>query len=171
MSNKSRAAHGSTPIRLVHFSSLLERMDQISKAIARRAYEVFESDGRPPGRELDHWFRAESELLHPVHVEIAESDDSFSVRAEVPGFTADQLEVSVEPRRLTISGKRETRAEHKKGKTVYADRCADQIFRVLDLPTDVDANKVTAKLKEGALELEMPKAARVQKTRVASQSA
>ena len=48
------------------------------------------------------------DLLHPVHVNIAESGESLEVKAEVPGFSEKEIEVSVEPSRLTITGKRET---------------------------------------------------------------
>ena len=44
-----------------------------------------------------------------------------------------ELEIRVEPRRLIIAGKRETKKEEKKGKAVYAEECSDQIFRVRDL--------------------------------------
>jgi HSP20 family protein len=69
------------------------------------------------------------------------------------------LEVNLEPRRLTIAGKRETKEEHKTKKTIYSERCSGQILRVLDLPAEVDTEKTKATLKDGILELEIPKAA------------
>jgi HSP20 family molecular chaperone IbpA len=82
--------------------------------IARRAFEIFENDGGLFGHELDHWIKAEAELLHPVHMNITASDDALSVQAEVPSFHASELEASLEPQRLTISGKKETSKEGKK---------------------------------------------------------
>lgn len=146
--------------------SLIERMDEIFDAIARRAYDVFESRGGLLGRELDDWLRAERELLHPVHINLVESDDSLEIKAEVPGFSEKELEISVEPRRLTIAGKRETKKEEKKGKTVYAEECSDQILRVMDLPAEVEADKATATLKNGVLELTMPKTSKAQRVRI-----
>jgi HSP20 family protein len=154
------------PIRLVDVDDLFDRMRETYDSVARRAFEIFESSGQTFGHELDDWFRAESELLHPVHLDISESDNSLTVRAEVPGFSAKEIEVSVEPRRLTISGKRETKQERRTGKTIYSERCADQILRVLDLPAEVDTGKVGATLKDGILELAMPKAAAAKKIRV-----
>ena len=79
----------------------------------------------------------------------------------MPGFNEKEIEVSVEPRRLTITGKRETETkEEKKGKTVYSESCSDQILRIVDLPANVDAEKATATLKNGVLHLTMPKAAK-----------
>jgi len=60
------------------------------------------------GRDLENWLQAESKLLHPVHVDVAESDEGLTVRAEVPAsFRAENLMVGVEARRLTIAGERE----------------------------------------------------------------
>ncbi len=154
------------PIRLVGADDLFDRMRETYDSIASRAFEIFESSGQTFGHDLDDWFRAESELLHPVHLDIAESGNALTVRAEVPGFSAKEIEVSVEPRRLTISGKRETKEERKTGKTIYSERCADQILRVLDLPAEIDTGKVEATLRDGILELAMPKAAEAKKIRV-----
>ncbi len=68
----------------------------------------------------------------------------------------------MEPRRLTITGKRETNKEEKKGKTVYTETCSNQIFRVLDLPADVEPEKATTTLKNGMLQLTLPKIAKAQ---------
>jgi HSP20 family protein len=77
----------------------------------------------------------------------------------------------VEPHRLTISGKREANEERKSKKTIYSEHCRNQIFRAVDLPAEVDTSKVTAKLKDGVLELSMPKAAETHKVRVEEKAA
>jgi HSP20 family protein len=146
------------PLKLVPPADLFERAEKMYESIARRAFEIFENNGRSFGRDLENWLRAEAELLHPVHVDMTEADGSLAVRAEVPGFTANELEVSVEPNRLTISGKREAKEEHKEKKSVYRESCSNQILRLIDLPQRVDAAKATATLKDGVLELKMPKA-------------
>ena len=107
---------------------VFNRIQQTYDSIARRAFEIFDSNGRSLGNDLDDWFRAESELLHPVHLEIAELDDNLTVQAEVPGFSTNELEINVEPRRLTIAGKHEAQEESKKGKTIYSERCAKEIL-------------------------------------------
>jgi HSP20 family protein len=160
-----------TALRLVNAETLFERMSQIHDEIARRAFEIFEGDAGRFGGELDNWFKAEQELLHPVHINISESGDALAVQAEVPGFSPNELEVSVEAGRLTISGKKETKEERKKGKTVYKEQCSNQILRVVDLPCEVDATKATATLKNGILELSMPKSAQAKSTKVAVQAA
>jgi len=151
------------PMKLLPGSDLVDRIQELSNSIARRAFEIFECRGRALGHDLEDWLRAESEFLHPVHLDITESDEALTVRAEVPGFSAKELEVSVEPHRLTISGKREANEERKSKKTIYTEHCVNQIFRSIDLPAEVDSSKVTATLKDGVLELSMPKTAKAQK--------
>ena len=145
----------------------VDQMQALYDSIARRAFQIFEGKGGILGRDWEDWFQAEAEVLHPVHIDVVDAGDSIKVRAEVPGFTTQDLDVSVEPHHLTITGKRETKEEHEqKGKVVYCERCADEILRVIDLPAAVDTTKVTATLKDGVLHLEMPKAAPAKKIKV-----
>jgi HSP20 family protein len=155
---------GRTSLKLVEPATLFERVKHLRESIARRAFELFEGRGAVLGCDSDDWFKAEKELLHPVHLEITETDDTLTVRAEVPGFEAKELEVSVEPRRITISGKKEATEEKKMAKTVYKEQCSSEILRVVDLPVEIEAAKATATLKDGLLELRMPKTAQAKGT-------
>jgi HSP20 family protein len=160
-----------TSVPVKQTENVFDRIQQTYDSIARRAFEIFDNNGRWRGHELEDWFRAGSELLHPVHLEMEESDDNLTVRAEVPGFSAKELEITVGPRKLTITGKHEAQEESKKGKTVYSERCAKEILRVVDLPAEVESSKVTATLKDGILSLEMPKAAHAKTVRVEAKAA
>jgi HSP20 family molecular chaperone IbpA len=55
-----------------------------TNAIAQRTFGLFQQRGGADGRDLEDWFRAESELLKPVPIEISESNDTYTIRAEVP---------------------------------------------------------------------------------------
>jgi HSP20 family molecular chaperone IbpA len=144
----------------------IERFRQVFDSIEKRAFEIFNNNGRWFGNDLSDWLQAESEILHPLHLEIAETEDALTVRAEVPGFTAKELEIQVEGNRLTISGKHESKEETKKGKTIYSERCANEILRSVELPSDVDGTKVSATLKDGLLNIELPKAPRAKSVRI-----
>jgi len=144
----------------------LDRIQQTYDSIACRAFEIFDNNGRWFGHDLEDWFHAESELLHPLHLEMAESDDNLTVRAEVPGFGTKELEINVEPRKLTIAGKHQAQEESKKSKTIYSERCAKEILRVVYLPAEVDSSKANATLKDGILNIELPKAAHAKTVRI-----
>ena len=159
------------PAKIVKHPSLFARMEETFNALTRRAYEIFNSNGRIFGRDLDNWLQAERELLHPVGLNITETDEAFTVKAEVPGFTEKEIEVAVEQGRLTITGQRESSKEKKKGKIVCAESRADQILRIVDFPCDVEAGKVTATLKNGVLELTVPKVPKAQPVRIRPKAA
>jgi HSP20 family protein len=143
----------------VEAEKLFEQMKEFSQSVARRAYEYFEARGREFGHDLEDWFRAESELMRRVPVEIKEADGQVTVRAEVPGFTANEIKVSVEPQRLVMSGKSEKKTEEIKDETLLSEFRSNQFCRELRLPAKVEPDKTMASLKDGVLELVFAKAA------------
>lgn len=147
-------------VRLMRADGMEERIQDTFNAIARRAFEIFERKGSRGGHDWENWFQAESELFHPTHVELAEAEDALTLRAEVPGFSKKDLHVSLEPRRVTITGKRETREQKKKKRTIYTEQCSNEIFRVVDLPKEVDpaARGVKATYDQGVLTITIPEA-------------
>ena len=169
MPQKSTAvqmAPETSPLILVGSATIFEQLHRTYEEIARRAFEIFESDGKPFGHDLEHWFKAESELLQPVHIDFEEGDDMLTVTAEVPGFNASELEISLEPKRLTLIGKKENKESEKNAKAIYKENRFSEILRVIDLPAEVDADKAVATLKNGVLRLELPKAASAKATRI-----
>jgi HSP20 family protein len=143
----------------VEAEKLFEQMKEFSQSVARRAYEYFEARGREFGYDLEDWFRAESELMRRVPLEIKEADSQITVRAEVPGFAANEINVSVEPQRLFISGKSEKTTEDQKEQTLLSEIRSNRFCRELRLPAEVDPAKTTAVLKDGVLELGLAKVA------------
>src|SRR6185503_3676807 len=104
---KTQSATMPVKINIVGDETLFDRAKELYQAISRRAYELFESRGREVGQDLEDWLHAERELLLPVPIEVAEYDNHVTVRAEVPGFNEHEIQVSLEPRRLVITGKME----------------------------------------------------------------
>ncbi len=132
--------------------------EAITNAIAQRAFGFFRQRGTD-GQDSDDWFRAESELLKPVLIEISESDDSYTVRAEVPGFEAKDINVQAEGNSIYIHGKNEQKKEEKKGKEVkYSEVSATEFARRIALPNSINSEKASANLANGVLELTLPKA-------------
>jgi len=90
---------------------------------------------------------------------MSESDDQISVRANVLGLDGNELEVSVEPQRITILGKKEMSAtESEDRKIEYTDRAPDQILHMIDLAAEVIPERAVVELQAGLLRFELPKA-------------
>lgn len=137
--------------------SFLQTVNDIQEQIARRAYELFALSGFTDGHDLEDWLFAESELLGKMPVELSETDKELTVSAGLPGFSDKDIEIRVEPRRLFITVKREEKSENKqKGQTFYSER-SKELFRTIDLPAEIDPDKVKATLSKGGLDITMPK--------------
>lgn len=61
-------------------------MQDIEKAIARRAHELFASRGFTDGQDLSDWLTAESEILEPFRLKLSETEEEVTLKAELPGF-------------------------------------------------------------------------------------
>ncbi|MGO8793450.1 MAG: DUF2934 domain-containing protein [Candidatus Sulfotelmatobacter sp.] len=145
------------PLNLKNIEDLNWQLQQAQLAIARRAYELFEQRGGEHGHAWEDWFRAESELLCPVSVVMSESDDRISIRANVFGFDETELNVAVEPRRVTILGKKQLRLGESK-ESEYIDQHPDQLIKFIDLGTDVMPESARVELQAGVIKCELPKA-------------
>jgi len=147
-----------TPVKFVAADVLLNRKNEIQNMIAHRAYGLFESRGCGHGHDVDDWIDAEVEVLHPYRHDLKESGEAIIFSAELPSsFTADQLNVSVEPRRLMVSGERELDVICGGDEPAHTEKRTQRIFRVEELPVDVDPSRATARLKGETLEIVMPK--------------
>jgi HSP20 family molecular chaperone IbpA len=92
--------------------------------------------------------------------------------AELPGaFTADQLNFSIEPRRLSVSGEREQDATCVGSEPAHIEKRTERIFQVEELPVDIDPSRTTASLHDQTLEIVMPKVAAVGKPSKKAQAA
>ena len=150
--------HAPTIRKLFVDDPFLERVQEINDLIALRAYELFESSGRAHGSDREHWLRAESEILHPMPLEITETEAEICVRAEVPGVGAKHLEVGVTPRRVFILGERQGALERSEGKIVHSGFHRNLILGTVELSTKVDPDRVKATVEDGLLEVTLPKA-------------
>jgi HSP20 family molecular chaperone IbpA len=137
--------------------TVIDRMREVYELVSRRAYDLFEGRSHQHGHDAEDWLRAESELLCLVPLEMKWSNELITVRAEVPGFTAPEIEISAEPQRLFISGKRTLSAEQTTEESACIEQRSKEIFRTIELPAEVDPSQATATLKDGVLNIALPK--------------
>jgi len=139
--------------------NLLWEIQQIQLAIARRAYEIFETRSREHGHDWEDWFQAESELLRPVSVAVAEAPDRFSIRANVLGFSAAEVCVGVEPKRIAIVGKKEAPLAPEHPKSASGDFTPEWVLKLMELPSEIDSAGAIIEFQSGILKFELPKIA------------
>lgn len=150
----------------VEAEKMFDRMAEMTRQVAQRAFEFFTQRGGELGRELDDWFKAETELLRQVPVEMTEDDRNVTVRASVAGFKPEEIEISIKDNVLMMSGKTEREEKRESEKTFYSEWNSDRFCRTLTLPQDVDADRAKAKLNDGVLEVIAPKIPHREGTRI-----
>jgi HSP20 family protein len=91
-------------------------------------------------------------------MDVYETDDKLVVTIELPGLTAQDVEVQVEDSTLTVSGKREFSTEVEQEHYHRIERRYGEFSRAVTLPPQVDAGKVDAKFENGVLSVEVAKA-------------
>jgi HSP20 family protein len=90
-------------------------------------------------------------------VDIVDKDKSYEVTVEVPGMTADNLEVKLSNDCLVITGEKKETREEKKGDNYLSERHYGSFERTFRVPEGVDAAKIEATLKDGVLTVALPK--------------
>jgi len=90
-------------------------------------------------------------------IDIAEKEDHFLVRAEVPGCKAEDIDISVRGNTVTISGEKKQEEEFERQGYYRMERSYGTFRRDLNLATDVDPDKIDAAYKEGILTVTIPK--------------
>ena len=88
-------------------------------------------------------------------VDMEEKDDALVVKAEAPGFEANDFDVQVEDHRLVLRATRKSETKDKKGTMVQQQ----EFYQSMTLPTDIDKDKVDATYHNGVLTVTMPKTA------------
>jgi HSP20 family protein len=91
-------------------------------------------------------------------LDMYEEDKELVVKTELPGIVKKDLDIKLDGDRLTITAEKKAEKDVKKGKYHTQERSFGRYMRYVTLPSRVDADKVTATLKKGLLEIRMPKA-------------
>ncbi len=90
-------------------------------------------------------------------INLAETQTDYEVTVELPGMKPEDFRVEMEGSELRISGEKKEEHEEKEKTYHRMERHHGEFFRVIPLPTAVDAEKITAEYKEGVLTVKVPK--------------
>jgi len=147
-----------------------EQRKRMRDAIARKAYEICECRNFDPGHELEDWQRAESAILLPLNCGFLMLDDKLALSTDAKPFEKTEIEIRVEPKRLTICSEEPRRANAKPATDALRSN-RNLTFHFVNLPIEIDPSRVTARFKGRALEIDLPKAQSAQKPQAAANAA
>ena len=91
-------------------------------------------------------------------VDMCEGDQAFTLTAELPGFSKDDVQVELKDNRLTLKGERKRETDVQETQYRRRERVYGTFERSIMLPGEVDADKAEATFKDGVLKLTLPKA-------------
>jgi HSP20 family protein len=90
-------------------------------------------------------------------MDLVETGEHFVLRADLPGLSEDDVDLSLEENVLTLSGERKVEHEAKGEGFFRVERATGAFSRSLTLPEGVDGDAITARFEKGVLEVRIPK--------------
>jgi len=143
---------------------------EIQKATPVRALTPFDEMDRMFDRFMSgNWMRPFAwdrplfkGLMEPLEwnlprMDVIDRDADILVRAEVPGVDKKDIEVSLADNMLTVKGSVKREEKEEKGDYYRCETSQGAFLRTVAIPGQIDATKVAASLKDGVLEITLPK--------------
>lgn len=126
-----------------------------------RAFDHFFSRSWPSFKRssdfpaLDNLFQVEGVRV-PI-LDVVDRDNEVLVRAEIPGIEKKDIDVSLNDNVLTIKGQSSKEEKEEKGDYYRREISSSSFARSVTVPANLDISKTVAKLKDGVLEVRLPK--------------
>ena len=123
-------------------------------------------DDFPFGKEFEKEMFPEKSTLYGKHAknmmktDVRETDDSYEVDIDLPGFKKDEVNVKLEDGYITISaakGLDKDEKDKKTGKYIRQERYAGSMSRSFYVGEDISQDEIKAKYENGILQLTIPK--------------
>lgn len=114
----------------------------------------FEAAAQRWGSGFEPW----SPEMESPPIDVVDADDEFVVAVDLPGFTADDVDVHITDRTLAIEAERDRESEASEGNYVRRERSHRSLSRRVRLPGDVDGDDVSASMDDGVLTVHIGKA-------------
>jgi HSP20 family protein len=89
--------------------------------------------------------------------ELVDRGDRFELQLEVPGIEKENISVKAIKYSVEISGKHSEKGEEKGKRYVYSERLYRSFYRNVPLPEEIIPSKISAKVENGILRLDLPK--------------
>lgn len=115
-------------------------------------------DGADSGETIANWAPA---------MDVIETGDSVVLRAELPGLTDEDVEISVEDNTLSLKGEKKSHYEDQEGSYRRVESRYGSFYRSFSLPNSVDQDKIDAQFAHGVLEITLPKVEKAKPKKIA----
>ena len=131
-------------------------------------YDPFNLTRFDPFGDIDDLFKGffvrpfafEGQQEMQIRMDLKENDNAYTVHADIPGVKREDIHVSIEGNRVSISAETRMEKEEKEGeKVLRSERYVGKVARSFTLAQDVDEARAQAKYSDGVLELTLPKKA------------
>ena len=99
-------------------------------------------------------------------MDIGETDSAFTIKAEVPGCKAEDIDICVHGNTLTITGEKKAEEEKKEKDFYHIERSYGSFRRDITLSVDLDSDKIEADCKDGVLTITLPKSEKAKAIKV-----
>jgi len=96
-------------------------------------------------------------------IDVSETESEVIVKADLPGVTPEDIEINIVDNVLTIKGEKKREKEEKKENYYRVERYYGSFLRSVQLPSEVEVEKVKATYKDGVLKVVLPKKAEAAK--------
>ena len=90
-------------------------------------------------------------------LDVSETKDNISVKAEIPGMEAKDIDISLSDRILTLKGEKKREKEEGDENCHFTERSYGAFSRTIQLPQEVQTDKIKASYKNGVLTVTLPK--------------
>ena len=149
---KSGSTHPSSQSSTSRYAPLLTLRDEIN--------HLFDDTFSIPRS----WIAAAEKhnVIATPSVDVYETDKGYTIRAELPGLDAKQVDISSANGFLTIKGEKTAQTEEKHKNYLRRETSYGQFERIIALPEAADDEKAQATFKNGVLTIEMPKKSNAQ---------
>lgn len=104
-------------------------------------------------------------------LDVAETNEAFEIRVDLPGVREEDIEVAITGNRLNISGRREVEEMREGERFVAVERDYGAFTRSFVLPDSADLDHVEAQLRDGVLMIKVPKRGEMKGRKVSIQGA
>ncbi len=99
-------------------------------------------------------------------IDMYEKDDTYVVKAELPGMKEEDVDVQIIGDRIAIKGEKRSEEEIKEENYFRSERSYGSFLRSIDLPPDANRDKIEATYEDGVLEVSIPKKAAVKPKKI-----